>query len=112
MSKRAYIVSEGQTLYDLALQLYGDVSAIIRIIEDNPAIVSIETDPIPGSEIIVSGEALMNADIVDYYAGLNYKVNTGEYIPQIIGDSDWLLTNGAWNDTGFWRDEEFWIDNV
>lgn len=26
------------------------------------------------------------------------------------GSSDWILSNGLWNDSGFWRDDENWID--
>lgn len=47
-----------------------------------------------------------DVDIVDYKT---FYENAGQYLGG-GGVSDWILTTGDWNDSGFWRDNQVWID--
>jgi hypothetical protein len=105
----SYIVTRGQTLSDIALEVYGDISGIILMIQDNE--IHLGEDLQAGQVLTVRPEAI-NVDIAAYYAAKGLKANTGEYEAQVINASDWLVSGGVWNDGGFWRDDEFWIDNV
>ena len=40
-----YQVLNGQTIYDVALATYGDVSFVYQLIQDNPMLVNIDTTP-------------------------------------------------------------------
>lgn len=52
MATKSIIVKNGQTLFDLALQLYGDVSKVYDIINLNPSIENINTTNLEGQTII------------------------------------------------------------
>lgn len=78
-TKRNYVVTSGQTLMDIAIEVYGDISGILRLIEDNPILQDIESK-LSGGQILRYDKAYaVNQDIVDYYSLRKVKVNTGEY---------------------------------
>lgn len=47
-----YIIREGQSIFDVAIQLYGDISYIYKIIEDNPTITDIHYENLRDLEVV------------------------------------------------------------
>lgn len=46
-----YNSRNGQNIFDIALQTYGDISKAVRVFLDNDSIQSLHDDIVPGSEI-------------------------------------------------------------
>lgn len=110
MPKKRYIVTSGQTLMDVALQLYGDITGVIALLEDNTWLSKI-TDSIRGGDLLVyDTDKVVDNDIAKYITQRQLVVNTSAY-SEAASNSDWLISSGSWSDNGFWRDEEFWNDN-
>lgn len=65
---RVITVLERQTLYDIALQEFGSVEGVTRLVADNPG-VNLVTPPEPGTKLVVNGE-ILNRDVFE-----NYKAN-------------------------------------
>lgn len=47
-----YTILEGQSIFDVALQLYGDISFVYKLIQDNPTITDIHYDYLKGLEVV------------------------------------------------------------
>lgn len=73
-------ITEGQTLFDIALQYYGDVSKAIDIIKLNDNIPSLLFNGLNGLTINVDEQ---NNDVVNYYKTNNIKITTR--FPEITG---------------------------
>jgi hypothetical protein len=58
-------VLNNQTIWDIALQEYGDVTGVFQILTDNPSI-DLDTDLTEGTILYINGEPL-NQDVVSYY---------------------------------------------
>lgn len=69
-------VSDGMTLYDLALMAYGDAGAVFRLLDDNPGILSLDDQPEPGTVIQVTS-APVNAQVTAYYQARATRINSG-----------------------------------
>lgn len=72
-------VEKGQTLYDIALQYYGSVEAVIFILADNPS-VSLDDELSEKQKIIIR----QNSDqpkVVAWYNQEKIKPNSGTYHP-------------------------------
>jgi len=57
------IIQPNQTLSDIAVQIYGDLSAVYMLAKSNN--ISITSDLMPGSEIIAP-EAVYNKELAEY----------------------------------------------
>ena len=88
-----YVVKEGQTVLDLSVQLYGDLSHVIDLIKDNSDIIdSVDTPLISGSSINYTDQ---NTPITNSFRGINISTN----YPQItsIGSFSDGFDNGYEN---------------
>lgn len=74
MSQLVVTIKEGQTLFDLALQLYGDVSKVYQLIADNPSIESLNTKEIAGLEIKYT---VQGNRVTEYFLKENLSITTG-----------------------------------
>ena len=90
---KTVIVSDGQTMLDIALQECGAVAAAFDLADANNLRI---TDPLAaGLTLTVPESAAARADLVAYYAARRHRVNTGGLVPDSIapppppaGDSD------------------------
>lgn len=78
MASKTITVTQGQTLFDLALQYYGDASKAIDIVKANPSITSLLYNGLSGLSITVDQQ---NNDIVNYY--VNNNINIATRYPEI-----------------------------
>lgn len=68
-----YTAQIGQTLYDIALQLYGDHSAILWLCQDNA--IELDADVMPGMDLKIRND-YKNKSIANYYKDNNITVCT------------------------------------
>jgi hypothetical protein len=73
MAVKSVTLKQGQTIFDLALQVLGDSSKVYEIIQMNPTIENINSNNLEGT-IIYYNET--NNDITDYYKVNNITVST------------------------------------
>ena len=77
-SRRVKVLT-GQNVYDIALREYGDVSAVVQLMNDNLAkITSLDASLIPGDYLIIDTTKIVNAEVVKYFENLQYTINTGD----------------------------------
>lgn len=76
-TKKRYIVSSGQTLMDIAIEVYGDITGILRLIEDNPALTTIDSELLSGQLLRYDSSYSVNQKVVDFYAAKGLNANTG-----------------------------------
>lgn len=84
-----YTVSPNQNIYDVAVQFYGTVEGVMRILEDNPAID-------------------VNMDITGVSISINTEVVIGEaaYAKRIIAASQQTVATGGQNYISPWVTSE------
>lgn len=68
------IVTEGQSLFDLALQECGHVSAAFGLATDND--LSLTAILTPGQVIEVAESRIVRPEVVAYYRARNHRINT------------------------------------
>jgi len=93
------ITKSGQTLFDIALQVYGTIEGVFGLLADNPGKTSTLTDePTPGTELMVNGTVL-NKYVANEYANRGIIPATGihhEYQGEGIGwwiiEDDFIVT--------------------
>lgn len=68
------IVSEGQSLMDVALWLLGGVEGAFALADANG--LAITDALVAGQVLVVPDAAAVRAEVVDYYATSDYRVNT------------------------------------
>lgn len=73
MALKSITVTDGQTLFDIALQYYGDASKAIEIIKLNSNIPDLLFNGLSGMIIQVEEQ---NNDTVNYYKNKNIKIST------------------------------------
>jgi len=81
-------VSYGQNIMDIALQRYGTIEEIFRIMDDNQELVpNINVEILSGDEINLSDPARSDdsSDIANKYSSSNIVVNTGAIGEQLRG---------------------------
>ena len=86
MAQKTIIAREGQTIFDLALQLYGDVSKVYDLIALNSSIENINFGNLQGLSIVYEDP---KNDVSEFYRNKQVTVsnrypetNTGEYYLQ------------------------------
>ena len=74
-------VTEGQNIYDISLQEYGDMSGAVLIIQDNPSLLkSFNTLLKGGFKLKINTEKIIRKDIVLFYRKREHRINTGEKV--------------------------------
>ena len=73
-----YIVRDRQNIFDLALQLFGDISFASKIITDNDLTWSAPLSA--GTVLIINNEGLGNEDLKNFFAQRNAFVQNGAVI--------------------------------
>jgi len=70
-------IEEGQTIFDIAIQEYGDVMMIWILLDDNLAtITDLNTDLVPGAELNIRKEPVVNdKELMNYFRNQQIFVN-------------------------------------
>lgn len=69
------IISKGQNLVDLCIQELGSIEGLVALMRANGF--TANTDPVPGTELKVLMEDVVDEKARDLFKSLTYKVNTG-----------------------------------
>lgn len=93
------VVLNGQTLFDLALQYCGDVSAAFDI----AALNDIEVTSQPAVGTVLSMPQVVNRKVVDYYEKNNIKPATAFDIVMSGGGSGL-----GWSNNEIWYNNDIW----
>jgi hypothetical protein len=99
-------MKSAQTLFDVALQVYGDIAKVFQLIEDNPDLDNVHSG---NANLVVEYEE-QNLSITNFYK--NNTINLVSGFPTIgtPNITNWILFDGTWNDSGIWVDSENWND--
>lgn len=73
MATKTVTVKDGQTLFDLSLQLYGSIEFVYKIIEDNHTITNIHYPNLVGLEITYEEQGF---DLTNYFSTNNISIST------------------------------------
>ncbi len=76
MSKRYYTICEGQSMLDVALEVYGDIDGVFALIEDNPELSSLDDELYPGQQLLIDSANEANEDVARYYAEEDIRLNS------------------------------------
>lgn len=79
MAQRTIIVKDGQTIFDLALQLYGDVSKVYALIALNSAIENISNGNLTGLSIVYEDE---KGDVSEFFR--NKSLTLANRYPELV----------------------------
>lgn len=83
MAKSKYIVTSGQKLMDIAIEVYGDMTGIFELLEDNPELSTVQ-DGLEGGQVLrVDSDKVVNQDIANYFSRTGQKVNTWSWEEQV-----------------------------
>lgn len=104
MAVKSIIIKEGQTIYDVSVQLYGNIEQVYKIIADNPDI-SFLHDSIAGKEIVYDEQS---TDITDHFkVNLITLVSAGATGGGAQANSNQLSTNDG---VGLQTDDSVFIE--
>ena len=80
-----YIVQPQQSLFDIAIEVYGDVQGVVWLIQDN-GLMGV-TDPLSGGQKLNLREVVVNGRVVNYLADFApfQTINEATDVPQGIG---------------------------
>jgi len=93
MSKRFYTVSQGQTLLDISLEIYGDLEGVFTLIEQNPELSRVEEPLSPGQQLLIDSTQEVNTDIAFYFQTNQLKINSrGDEIEEEVIVEDGLTS--------------------
>jgi hypothetical protein len=74
-----YIIKEGQTLLDIAVQKYGSVEGIQYLLEDNASITEVTDELKSGDTLIIRDDSyIIDKTVVNYFKEKNISLATGE----------------------------------
>lgn len=106
MAKKIVTMLSSQTVIDLALQVQGDATKVIDLIQDNSDLDNIHSG-VAGIQVEYEEQTL---SITEFFRKNSINLVSG--FPTIGGEelSNWILASGFWVDTKAWVDTEFWID--
>lgn len=75
-----YVVQYGQSIYDLSINLYGDLSKVWDIIDDNGFVNGLDTDLEGGQVVLIREGVDLNANtITEYFTRFPAIVNNSDY---------------------------------
>lgn len=66
MRNLTYIVIDGQTIYDIAIQFYGSIDGVFLLLQDNPTLNGLDTILTAGQKLKIKSDAI-DADAVEYF---------------------------------------------
>lgn len=98
------IVQNNQSIWDLACQHLGHPDGAKNLIVLNPDVLNFNTNPVPGTKILVDETEIIDAAVVQYFKDKSLT-SASSYTP-----GNWILAKGFWNDGGKWDDAANWID--
>jgi len=106
MAKKYVTMRSSQTLFDLALQVYGDITQVFTLIADNPDLSNVHS----GRAGLVVEYEEQTLSITEFYKKNSIDLVSG--FPTIGEEAlgNWILATGFWVDTGAWIDTETWND--
>lgn len=85
-----YFVKDGQTIFDLALGLYGNLEKVYKIIKDNENIIPyINKSLSAGKNIVVTPEEADDTTLTSYFIKNNITLNTS--IPEVNTGSGFTI---------------------
>lgn len=77
---RNYVVQYGQSIYDLAVNIYGDISRVWDLVDDNSFIDGLDTDLEGGQTLLVrEGLELTANTITEYFNRYPAIINNSDY---------------------------------
>lgn len=79
-------VFEGQNLFDIALQEYGAIDALVKLAVDND--LRVDDDLTDGQELLIDEAAVINQQMVNYFKNNGHDLNTGVYVDLAIGTNE------------------------
>lgn len=74
MATKSVTLKDGQTLFDISLQLYGSIEYVYKIIEDNPTITNIHYPNLTGLSITYEEQGF---DLTKYFKTNEISITTG-----------------------------------
>jgi len=77
MAQKTVTINEGQTIFDLSLQLYGDVSKVYSLIQLNSNIDNITTNDLTGKVIVYEDP---QNEVSEYYK--TNSINIANHYPE------------------------------
>jgi hypothetical protein len=80
MATKSVTIKDEQTIFDLSLQMYGSIESVYKIIQDNPSIIDIHTEPLQGMSIVYEEQTL---NLTKYFSTNNKSISTN--YPKISG---------------------------
>jgi hypothetical protein len=80
---KTYTVRQGQDLLDVAIQLYGDMAGVLRLIKDNG--LPFTPELAVGQELLYDPNAARNPDVVAHFAERNIIIATATEGPADLG---------------------------
>tara|TARA_Y100000588_G_scaffold217747_1_gene231659 strand:+ start:917 stop:1258 length:342 start_codon:yes stop_codon:yes gene_type:complete len=83
MAKSKYIVSAGQSLMDIALEVYGDITGVFELLEDNPDLATVQDDIEGGQLLRIDSEKVVNIDVARFFVNIGQKVNTWSWEEEV-----------------------------
>lgn len=69
-------VLQGQTIFDIALEQYGHVSGVSRLIKDNPDLDGLNANLSAGDRLLIAGPVI-DQEMVDYFSKQGIRPVTG-----------------------------------
>ncbi|MDA8956495.1 LamG domain-containing protein [Flavobacteriales bacterium] len=104
-------VQNGQSLFDIALQEFGDIAGVFELLTKN----NIAWDADFEDELLIDG-VVLNKDLVNYYLGKSLKINSGWALPwtnnkavELDGVTDYLISEELTDDVKIDQDSNFTI---
>lgn len=91
MAKRTIIVKEGQTIFDLALQLYGDVSRVYDLISLNSSIENISNGKLQGLTIVYEDS---KNNVSEFFR--NNSLTLANRYPELVTGGAFLLQENGY----------------
>jgi hypothetical protein len=73
MASKYITVIEGQSVWDICIQEYGDTSAMQDLLVDNPTVLNLQTTPVPGSKVLIDESKIKDKDIVNLFKETSNK---------------------------------------
>ena len=114
-----YVVKSGQTIYNIALDIYGSIEGVTDLIVNNE-LLSFDSDLKVGDKLLFSDDYFFKKDIVDFFVANKIQPSTGQlnvYFKKSVLDRvmDFVVSNkvrqGAFSVSGNGLLEVDWGDN-
>lgn len=96
------VVRENQSIYDLAVQLSGNLSGIVDLLTNYNTI----DEDIKGNNVTITKSS---DPLIDIFLRNEFVFAT-KSSAEVISDL-WILFDGTWNDPNLWIDTELWKDS-